>query len=304
LSDVATSEGANPQLVRSTLVVPGNRLHMIQKAATLEADALMIDWEDAVAYTASAKQQARDLTIQSLAETDFGRRQIVVRINPPGSPWFEDDLEAISHALPHPRAILATKVSGAGDILTTADALDAAGVPSEVRIWATIDTASALLRSSEIATASARVELLRFGFGDYTVSMHGQFAEGDEYIAYVYPLTHVLAVARDRGHFATAAAVAFSDIRNLDLIKSQALFLRRLGYDGATVIHPSHLPVVNEVFTPSAAEIADALRYEQVLDVGDDAAVAIIDGHLVEHVHLEQARRTLRIARALGITAA
>jgi citrate lyase subunit beta/citryl-CoA lyase len=274
---------------------------MIEKAATLDADAIMLDWEDAVAYSASSKQQARDLTIESLAGLDFGSRQVVVRINPPGTPWFDADLEAISRARPSPRAVLATKVKTGDDVAATSAALDAAGVPPDVRIWATIDTASALLRCAEIANASSRVELLRFGFGDYTVSMHGQFAEGDEYIAYVYPLTHVLAVARDLGHFATAAAVVFSDIHRLDLIRDQAQFLRRLGYDGATVIHPSHLQVVNEVFTPSTEEISNALRYEQVLSAGDDAAVAMIDGHLVEQVHLEQARRTLRIAQVLGL---
>jgi citrate lyase subunit beta/citryl-CoA lyase len=298
---MTTNDAAVGTLLRSTLVVPGNRIRMIEKAATLDTDAIMLDWEDAVAYTDAAKQQARDLTIQSLAGIDFGRRQIVVRINPPGTPWFAADLEAISRARPCPRAILATKVTGGDDISTTSNALDASGIPAEVRIWATIDTASALLRCVEIATASPRVELLRFGFGDYTVSMHGQFAEGNQYVTYLYPLTHVLAVARDLGLIATSAAVAFSDIHRLDLIRDQALLLRRLGYDGATVIHPSHLPVVNEVFSPSIAEIDNALRYERVFSAGDDAAVAIIDGHLVEHVHLEQARRTLQMARALGL---
>jgi len=111
-------------------------------------------------------------------------------------------------------------------------------------------------------------------------------------------LTQVLSVARDRGLYATAAAVVFSDIRRLDLVRQQAQLLRRLGYDGATVIHPSHVGEVNDVFSPTPAEIERALHQEALLA---GSAAALIDGELVEMVTLKLARRTLALARKLGL---
>jgi citrate lyase subunit beta/citryl-CoA lyase len=129
--------------------------------------------------------------------------------------------------------------------------------------------------------------------------MHGQFADDNSHL--IYPLSKVLAVARWLGLMATAAAVVFSDIRRVDLVRQNAVLLRRLGYDGATVIHPSHLAEVNGVFTPTADEIEWALRQEEILTKAGADAVVVVDGQLVEMVHLKLARRTLAIARKLGL---
>jgi citrate lyase subunit beta/citryl-CoA lyase len=92
--------------------------------------------------------------------------------------------------------------------------------------------------------------------------------------------------------------VVFSDIRRLDLVRQQAQLLRRLGYDGATVIHPSHVAEVNEVFTPTSQEIEWALNQEQALD---GRAAVVIEKRLVEMVTLKLAQRTLTMARKLGL---
>jgi citrate lyase subunit beta/citryl-CoA lyase len=284
-------------LRRTTLVVPADRQHMVEKATTLPTDVVMLDMEDAVVDHEAAKQNARATVVGALADLDFGSRDVIVRINPPSSPWFSADVEAVAEAMPH--AVVPAKIRSADDVAAVASALDAAGASAELRIWAGIETVSAVLRCGEIAEAHPRLEHLRFGIGDYTVSMHGQFAETNDHL--LYPLTHVLAVARDRGIEATAAVVVFSDIRRLDLIHDSAVLLRRLGYDGATVIHPSHLPVVNELFTPTADEIETAARQMELL-AGDDA-VAVVDGELIEQVHVKLAKRTLAIARELGLYA-
>jgi citrate lyase subunit beta / citryl-CoA lyase len=285
------------RLRRTTLVVPANRPHMIAKAATIPTDVVMLDMEDAVVYTETAKQEARDAVADGLDRLDFGPREVIVRVNPIDSPWFEADLALVVRARPH--AVVPAKLTCGEDVVAVAHALDRAGAPPELRIWAGIETVSAVLRSDEIATASPRVELMRFGIGDYTVTMQGQFADTQDHL--LYPLTHVLAVARDRGLDATGAAVIFSDIRRLDLIRTAAQLMRKLGYDGVTVIHPSHVDVANEVFTPTTEEIAWALRQEELLNDGGDQAVAVIDGRLVEQVNVKLARRTLGTARALGL---
>jgi citrate lyase subunit beta/citryl-CoA lyase len=270
---------------------------MVEKSTTLPTDVIMFDLEDAVPYTDEAKRVGRATVVSALERFQFGPREVIVRLNALGSPWFEADLEAVVAVRPH--AVVPPKVTTAEDMAAVSAALDAAGAPPELRIWAGIETAGAVLRCEEIAAASPRIELLRFGFGDYTVTMHGQFADTNEHL--LYPLSHVLAVARDRGLGATTTAVVFSDIRRLDLVRESALFARKLGYDGCTVIHPSHLDVVNEVFAPTPEEIQWALQQEDLLAAESGNAVAVVEGHLIEQVHLKLARRTLAIARELGL---
>ena len=283
------------RLRRTTLVVPANRVDMIEKASGLPADVVMLDMEDAVVYQDKAKDDARKAVVNCLRDVDFGAREVIVRINTPDSPWFEADVEAVVSASPD--AIVPAKLRSAADLLRVIAAIDSEGAPPDVAIWPGIETVSAVLDCTNIARADPRVELLRFGIGDYTVTMHGQFADTNDHL--LYPLTHVLAIARDLGLGATAAVVVFSDIRRLDLIRENGLLLRRLGYDGATVIHPSHLPVINELFTPSAQEIEWALHQTKLLH--GDQPVVVNDGRIVEQVNVKLASRTLALARELGM---
>jgi citrate lyase subunit beta/citryl-CoA lyase len=270
---------------------------MVEKSATIPTDVVMLDMEDAVVYTDQAKAEARATVLAAMRSVDFSGKEVIVRINPVGSPWFDEDIETIVAARPH--AVVPAKVGSDKDLMAVDAALAAAGAADELRIWPGIETVGAVLRCREIAAASKRVELLRFGIGDYTVTMHGQFSDGNEHL--LVPLTQVLSIARDQGLFATAATVVFSDIRRLDLVRQQAVLLRRLGYDGATVIHPSHVPEVNEVFTPTAQEIEWALHQQQVLD---GSAAVVVDKRLVEMVTLKLAQRTLAMARKLGLVGA
>jgi citrate lyase subunit beta / citryl-CoA lyase len=258
---------------------------------------LMLDMEDAVAYTPKTKAEAQEVIVEARETLDFGQKEVVVRVNVMASPWFEDDLSAAVAA--RPRAIVPAKVTSAGDLREIDRRLIAIGAPSGLRLWPGLETVHAVMRSESIALASARVEVLRFGFGDYTVTMQGQFPDTIEHL--VFPLTKVLATARMYGLQATGPAVVFGDLTRLDLVRGQAMFLRRLGYDGATIIHPSHIAEVHAAFTPSGEEIEWALRQEQAMHDAESDAVIVLDGHVVEEVHLKLARRTLGIARKLGL---
>lgn len=284
------------RLRRTTLVVPADRPHMIEKAAASAADVLMLDMEDAVVYTGQAKAGAQRMVVEAMRTVDFGDKEVIVRVNELGSPWFDDDLRACLQARPH--AIVPAKTRTEDDLRAVDQRLDQLGIPDDQRLWVGIETASAVLRCWQIAQASARVELLRFGLGDYTVTMHGQFSDDNSHL--LVPLTLVLATARSLGLEATAATVPFSDFTNLDLVRQQATLLRKLGYDGATIIHPAHIEPVNDIFTPSRDEVAWALRQEAALGQSEDAAL-VIDGHLVEMVSVKLAHRTLAVARKLGL---
>jgi citrate lyase subunit beta/citryl-CoA lyase len=267
---------------------------MVEKSATIPTDVVMLDMEDAVVYTDQAKATARATVLAAMRSVDFSRKEVIIRINPVGSRWFDEDIETVVAAQPH--AVVPAKLRTAEDLRAVDAAITAAGSGPGLRIWPGIETVGAVLRCREIAVASQRVELLRFGIGDYTVTMHGQFSDGNEHL--LVPLTQVLSIARDADLYATAATVVFSDIRRLDLVRHQALLLRKLGYDGATVIHPSHVGEVNEVFTPTADEIQWALDQERILD---GSAAVVVDKRLVEMVTLKLAQRTLAVARKLGL---
>jgi citrate lyase subunit beta / citryl-CoA lyase len=285
-------------LRRSTLVVPADRPHMIEKAIASAADVLMLDMEDAVVYTGQAKMLAQQTVVEAMRSLDFGGKEVIVRVNELGSPWFDADMEACLQACPD--AIVPAKTRTEDDLRAVDRRMDELGMPGDQRLWVGIETASAVLRCWQIGDASRRVELLRFGLGDYTVTMRGQFSDDNQHL--LVPLTLVLATARSLGLEATAAAVVFSDFRNSGLVRQQAALLRKLGYDGATVIHPDHVEPVNDVFTPSGEEVAWALRQVAALDESGDAAL-VVDGQLVEMVSVKLARRTLAIAARLGLSA-
>ena len=282
---------------RSNLVVPANKLRMIEKAVGTETDVVMLDMEDAVAYTPETKIQAQEAVVEARATLDFGRKELIVRVNALGSPWFEDDLVAAIAA--RPRAIVPAKITSASDLREIDQRLTALGAPEDLHLWVGLETVHAVMRSEGIALASPRVELLRFGFGDYTASMQGQFPDTIDHL--IFPLTKVLATARMFGLQATGPAVVFGDLKRLDLVRGQAALLRLLGYDGATIIHPSHIAPVHAAFTPTAEEIDSALRQQQALQDAGGEGVVVLDGHVIEEVHMKLATRTIAVAHKLGL---
>jgi citrate lyase subunit beta/citryl-CoA lyase len=282
---------------RSVLIVPANKLRMIEKAIGTEADVLMLDMEDAVAYTPAAKTEAQEVISETGRTVDFGTKEVIIRVNVLDSPWFERDLAAAIAA--RPRAIVPAKITSAAELREFDRRLMALGAPSDLRLWPGLETVHAVMRSQSIALASARIEVLRFGFGDYTATMQGQFPDTIDHL--VFPLTKVLATARMYGLQATGPAVVFGDLKRLDLVRAMAVFLRRLGYDGAMIIHPSHIAEVHAAFTPSTEEIEWALRQTQAMRDAEAQAVVVVDGHVVEEVHLKLAGRTLAVARKLGL---
>jgi citrate lyase subunit beta/citryl-CoA lyase len=284
-------------LRRTTLVVPANKPSMIAKAAGTDADVLMLDMEDAVAYTEDDKRGAQEAILAARQTVDFRDKEVIIRVNALGSPWIEGDIQAALEF--QPRAIVPPKLTGPDDIRSIERHLTAFGASNDLHLWAGLETVSAVMRSDEIAQASPRIEVLRFGFGDYIESMQGQFTDSLEIL--VFPLTKVLATARMLGIMATGPAVVFGDIKRLDLVRSMSLFMRQLGYDGATVVHPTHIAEANAVFTPSQEEIDWALQQEKALADAHGKAAIVIDGRLVEMVNIKLARRTLGIARKLGL---
>lgn len=274
--------------------MPGSNPRALAKARRLAADALILDLEDAVAP--SAKGEARGLVVAELARGGFGHRERVIRVNGAETPWGADDLAAAAGS--GADAVLLPKVEGAEPVRAAERALEAAGAPAALAIWCMIETPRGVLRSAEIAGASARVACLVMGTSDLVKDLHAHHTPGRQEVAIALGLT--LLAARAHGLVALDGVhLDLADDAGFEASCRQGL---EMGFDGKTLIHPRTIEVANRVFSPGPEEVAAARR---VIAAHAEAAAAgkgvvVVDGKLVEGLHVENARRLLDLAEAIA----
>ena len=299
-----------PRPRRSCHAVPGSSERFLAKAASLDADEVFLDLEDAVAE--SEKARARELVIGALRERDFGRATVVVRVNGTETPHFYRDLvDVVEQAGDRLHAIMLPKVRTPGDVEMTDKLLTgierARGLPAgAIGIEAQIEDATGLLACEAIAAASPRMETLIFGPGDYsaavgipitTIGGTPEHYPGD-HLNYVY--SRLVVAARAAGIQAIDGPYAAFD--DEDGLRARARLARALGMDGKWTIHPRQIPVVNEVFTPTREEWerAEALlaAYGDAADEGRGAAM--FDGEMIDEANRKMAERLAEAGRAAG----
>jgi citrate lyase subunit beta/citryl-CoA lyase len=284
---------------RCMLLVPGSNLKMIAKAAASEADVIMIDLDDAEVYEDAAKTGAQRTLVEAMQTLDFGNRQVVVRINSTDMPWWKDDIRACVAA--GITTIVPPKCDTPQDLLEIVQFLDAAEGAQNIRMWPMIETTGAIIHCEAIAAQVPRITGMCFGIGDYTVSVGAHFVDTPDRV--LYPLSKMVCVARYHGLVAMAPAVAFTDMNRDSIIEEWGHFLRRLGFDGALVVHPKHVATINRIFSPSREEIDAALEMRDAIAEAraTNKAAVIIGGKLIEKVNIDIALRTLAIAERLGL---
>lgn len=278
---------------RSVLYIPGSKERALDKARGLAADAIIFDLEDAVA--AEEKANARRLLAETLASTDYGPRAKLVRINAFDTDWAEDDLDVIAAA--RPEAVLLPKVNGAADIETLATRLDARPEFAETTIWAMMETTQGILNAAEIARAP-RMAGFVLGTNDLAKELNCRFRA--DRLPLQFALQTCLMAARAAGIVAVDGVYnAFKDDEGLRAECEQG---RDLGYDGKTLIHPAQLAVTNAVFAPDQAALDLARRQIAAFDevTAKGQGVAVVDGKIVENLHIETARRVLAQAEAIA----
>ncbi|MFT5158488.1 MAG: (3S)-malyl-CoA thioesterase [Paracoccaceae bacterium] len=281
--------------LRSLLYLPGSKERALEKATSLPADGLIFDLEDAVAY--DEKANARALVAQALTENDYGNRSLMVRINGFDTDWAMDDLAAICAV--GPEAILLPKVNSGADIQRLATYLDAHPNCSETAIWAMMETPLGILNAQEIAQASPRLKGMVMGTNDLSSDLRAR--QTPERKPMMTSLGMCLLAARAYGLVCVDGVYnKFQDGENLRLICLQG---RNLGMDGKSLIHPTQIGIANEVFAPSATDIE--LARKQIEAFQDAKAkgqgVAVLDGSIVENLHVETARGVLAKAEAIGL---
>ena len=278
---------------RSLLFVPGSNPRALEKARSLPADGLIIDLEDAVA--AETKEEARAIVAAALAAGGYGGREIVLRVNPLDTPWGHADLAAAA-TLPID-AVLLPKVESAERVRVSMSLLDALGAPERLDVWCMIETPLGILEAAQIAAASPRLTVLVLGTSDLTKDLHA-VATRDR-----LPLITALGLAMLA---ARAHGLAILDGVHLDLSDEEGFALvcrqgRELGFDGKTLIHPTQIGPANAAFAPSAAEIEWSRRIiaAHAAAAAAGKGVVLVDGKLIESLHVENARRVLGLAEGI-----
>jgi citrate lyase subunit beta/citryl-CoA lyase len=283
---------------RSALYMPASNARAVEKARTLSADVIILDLEDAVAP--ESKPDARAAAVAAVKAGGFGRREVVIRVNGLSTPWGADDLAAAAEA--GPDAVLVPKVNGAADVAAYDAAL--ASAPAATTLWAMIETCPAMFELKPIAAASetTRLAAMVMGVNDLAKEMKARQTPGRE--AFLPFLS--MAVAAARAHGLVALDGVHNEIDDLDALATVCRQGAAFGFDGKSLIHPTHLEICNREFAPPADEVAWAGAVVEAFarPENEGKGALRVNGRLAEHLHLAEARRLLALAAAIDAVSA
>jgi len=287
------------------LFVPASRPDMMEKAVRSAADAICLDLEDSV--SAEEKAPGRAHVIRALQSLDFGSRLRIVRINALDSPFaYRDLVDVIEAAGAQVDLVMVPKVNAARDLAFVDTLLtqieSAMSLPRRIGIEAQIETAHGFLNLRDIAGASSRLDALIFGPGDYAASMQmpssgigERDSHDDDYPGHRWHAVMHMIVAAARAHNLRCMDGPYGAFRDLDGLSRACRIARAMGFDGKQCIHPAQLPAVNDVFSPSDAEvtqaqaIVDACARSEALGQG----AAVHDGRMIDAASLRMAKTIL-----------
>ncbi len=278
---------------RSVLYMPGSNARALDKSRTLPADALIFDLEDAVAP--DAKLTARTQVIQTVEEGGYGKREIMIRTNGLSTPWGYDDLAAV--AAVGADAILLPKVESAEMVRQAESVLLAHGAAPELAIWCMMETPRAMLHAEEIADASPRLAGLVMGTSDLAKDLQAQ------HTAMRLPLITSLGLCMLAARAARIAILdgVFLDLNDHEGFVDSCRQGAELGFDGKTLIHPKQIAAANEVFAPSDDEVRLSRQIIQAYAEAEaqGRGVVVVDGKLIEKLHVDHAKRVVALAEAI-----
>lgn len=274
--------------------MPGANVRALDKARTLPADALILDLEDAVAP--DAKAQARENVVKALAEGGYGKRELFVRINGLETPWGHAD--ALAAAKSKADVVLVPKVESAAQVRQVAAILDQAGAPATQTIWVMMETPLGVLHAEEIAQAHPRLAGFVLGTNDLAKELRC------EHTPLRLPMITSLAIAllAARGYGLSVVDGVYNDLENQAGFEESLLQGKELGFDGKTLIHPKQIERTNAMFAPTPEQVEKARKiiaaYEEATAQGK--GVVVVDGKMVENLHVVGARREVELADAIA----
>jgi citrate lyase subunit beta / citryl-CoA lyase len=280
---------------RSVLYMPGSNARALEKARALPADGLILDLEDAVAP--DAKELARKQVCEAVTAGGFGMRETIIRVNALSTRWGYEDIAKASKS--GADALLLPKVESADAIRHMEAIMRANGAPESMAIWAMMETPRSVLESQRIAESTPRMECLVMGTSDLAKEL--DCAHTHERLPFMVSLGLCLLAAR-------AAGLTILDGVYLDLNDEAGFEFacrqgQELGFDGKTLIHPKQVGPCNKVFTPKPEDVAWSRR---IIEAHTAAAargegVVVVEGKLVENLHVESAHRVVDMAEAIAV---
>ena len=286
------------RLRRTMMFLPGNNPSMITDAHIYGPDSVMIDLEDATSVT--QKDAARFLVSEALKTIDYKTTERVVRINGLDTPFGADDIRAVVKAgvdvIRLPKTDTPDDIIAVDKLITEVE--KEIGREGQTLMMAAIESARGVLNAKEIALASPRMMGIALGAEDYVTNLKtSRSKHGWELY---YARESIVLAARNAGIY--CFDTVYSDVNNMEGFKQEVQFIKDLGFDGKSCIHPKQVRAVHEIYTPTQKEIEKALR---VINGAKEAeakgsGVISVDGKMVDAPIIARAYRVLELAKASG----
>jgi citrate lyase subunit beta / citryl-CoA lyase len=286
-------------MYRSLLFIPGNNERFLVKSTSLKPDILCFDLEDSV--PSNDKQVARKLVAEHLVSRQEDKESsIYVRINSVDSGLVEEDLDKIIfNGLD---GVVIPKISNSQEVIEIADKIETLvskrGFSSRIRIIPSIETAKGVINANSIALADENVVALVFGVFDYLYDMNID-VEYDDGISYDYARSKIPVDAKAAG--IEALDGIWQEVNDIDGLIKDATNARKLGYSGKTLIHPSHIIPVHDIFRPTKKQIEYAEKVlaalQDAFEKGNTKGAILLDGKMIDAVHYKQAKSVIKAAK-------
>jgi citrate lyase subunit beta/citryl-CoA lyase len=288
-----------PELVRrSNLIMPVNQRRFIEKAYQRGADAITLDLEDSV--PPAEKEPARALIREAIPLVARGGADVFVRINKSS---VTEDLDASIYpgltGIAYPKAESAEELQAADQIINRLEVIR--GIPAgSIQLAVSVETALGVLKAWDIARACSRIISLQVGTEDlaYDLGIEATVSGEELYFA----KASIILIARAAGIIPMGLMGTLVDFQDLEGLQKSAREAYRRGFRGASIIHPAQVPVCNEAYAPTAAEIAHAQRIIEAFEAGlaQGTAAVAIDGRMIDIPIADKARRLLARAAAIA----
>ena len=287
------------RLRRTMMFVPGNNPGMMADAYIYGPDSIMLDLEDSV--TMAEKDTARLLVHNALKTIDYGDTEMVVRINPLNTPYGKKDIEAVVKAGVH--VIRMPKTETAEEVIEVEREIEKVekeiGCLGRTQIMAAIESALGVVNAYAIATASKRMMGIALGAEDYSANLKTQRTpEGSELL-----LARETIVVAARAASIDALDTVYSNLNDMETFRKEVETIKKLGFDGKSIINPRQIEVVNEVFAPKEKEIQKSLTILAAIKEAEKkgSGVIAVNGKMVDRPVVIRAQRTIDLAIASGI---
>ena len=283
------------RLRRTALFTPGNNIRAISKSKTLSCDVVILDLEDAIGP--ERKSSARDIVRDSLLDGGFDSKEIAVRVNAVGTDFHDDDLSAFRDVPLN--AIVLPKAEHKHELEQLGKQMDLLGFSPEIELWFMAETPTGVFNIRELCNAHPRVNALLLGTSDLAKCL--QLPQENQRTGLLHDLSHCLLAAREAE--INILDGVFLDLQSPQLFEAQCKQGKILGFDGKTLNHPSQIKKANDTFAPSDAAIIKAKAIVNAWNVaiadGDD--LCVLEGRLVENLHVEEAKRVLELAHLIAM---